>query len=206
MGAKLGLNPWWSMWVRPKKTMEALQALPASYRILWLLGLYGFNYACSFILLFSLGHSYSAGLLLGIALVAAIPVGALTVSIMSALLFILGKLVGGKGSYARILSAAAWSCVGYIPVALLWLVAAFLFGRGAFIDGYIAEQATTTGSFFALSLFLINVVALIWVIVMLVNALGVVQRFSAWMGLLNLALAATVLGVVKWIITMQIGS
>lgn len=199
MEKKLGINPWLTIWVRPRQTIRALVEYNVNFRILILCFIYGFQYLLQTSQFLALGQNTSLLMIILFSAILAIPVGYIIFNILSFFYFLLGKLIKGKGSFKQIRAATYWSSVPLIISVLAWIILMGVHGNNLFIPGY---EKHLLGISVALNVAigLVQVVIAVWAIIIFLHALGEVQGFSAWMALLNAFLAAVSLSAVLFLI------
>jgi len=199
MKTELGLNPWLSIWVKPRQTMRALMDYNVNYRFIALCAIFGFQYMLQVTQFLSLGRDINLFVILLIALLLCIPVGYILFNISSAFLFWVGKLIKGKGTFKQIRAASYWTSVPNVVTILIWIVLMVLHGGNLFIAGYERDMAgAAIGVNVGASI--LQTALGIWMLVIFLHALGEVQKFSAWMALLNLFLSGLAIFIVMFII------
>lgn len=182
------MNPWISIWTKPKATMNEIVAENPN-RSLWALAwIYGF---CSLMNLFqsmALGNSMGmAGIFILAALFAPFW-GYINFSVWSYLVFIVGKCLKGRGSFKAVRAAYAWSVVPIIINVPLWLLMAVLFGHQLFVN-FQTVVMTQAQTFFVFCLFVLKVVLSVWSLVIYLNGLAAVQSFSVLRSISNVVLS-----------------
>ena len=199
MSNKLGFKPWFSIWVKPRATISNILTTDRTRCFYCISFVYGFQYIMSFAQLFSWGKSIDFYLIGLIALVLALPIGVILISIVSFVMYYLGKLLGGKGDYKEVRTAVSWAYVTAAVSTLVW-IALFIIYKGAiFYGSFPAMHAqTVTFPFYAIAM-VIQVVVGIWSVVIMCNTLSVVQRYSVWLGLLNILMTSILLGVLFYV-------
>lgn len=205
MKTELGLNPWLSIWVKPRRTIRALIETNVSYRFIALCAIYGFQYMLQVAQFLSLGRNFSLIFILLIALVLCIPVGYILFNISSAFLFWVGKLIKGKGTFKQVRAASYWSSVPNVVSLVIWVVLMVAHGSGMFVAGYETEL-TQTGLGVNMGASILQLILGVWMIVIFLHALGEVQGFSAWMALLNAFLSGLAMVIVVFAITWGISA
>lgn len=188
MTQELGLNPWLSIWVKPRKTIRALIDYNVNYRFIILCVIYGFQYMLQAAQFISMGSDSSLWLILLLSIILAIPVGYIAFTFGSFALFLLGKLIKGKGTFKQVRAATYWSSVPMVITIAIWIVLMVVHGNSLFVAGY-ERGLTGTGITINIVAALIQVIIGVWGLVIFLHALGEVQGFSAWMALLNTFLA-----------------
>lgn len=188
-------NPWFSIWTHPRATVAKIAAENPN-RSLWLLAsIYGF---CSLMSLFqSLMVGVSLGLI-GIVILAIVfaPIwGWLNFSIWSLFVNWVGKWFRGHGSFKTVRCAYAWSCVPILVNVPLWLLMVALFGQQLFLEEPAPMMATGQAVFF-FAVLAIKVVLAIWSLVIYLNALAQVEKFSILRSIFTVVIAAILVSIV----------
>jgi len=185
MATKFTMNPWFGMWVRPREMIRQIIAENPRFRFGILSFLYGLPSLFHVAQNFSLGLHFPLSVILGGAVVLGIVYGLLSLSIMSALIYWTGKWLKGAASYLEIRAAVSWSNVTNIVPVCLWVLLILLCGQGVFDETFMQGFVTSQNAGILFPFFLLQFVVSIWSFVILFQALGEVQKFSAWMALLN---------------------
>ncbi|MDX8431758.1 MAG: Yip1 family protein [Candidatus Algichlamydia australiensis] len=193
-------NPWFSIWVRPKQTIQEITDKNPRMRFFVLSFIYGFPWMLQFAQSLSIGMSWSLPFLLILAIVLAIPVGAIAFSLTAVILHWTGKLIKGQSSFINLRAAVSWSNVPNVVTIALWLVLLGFFGIHLFDSYFTSHDFTSTERMVVMITSGIELVAMIWSLVILVHAVAAVQKFSSWMGLLNVILSIIVLILLSYII------
>ena len=200
MKEKLGLNPWLSIWVRPRETIRALISYNVNYRFLLLSAFCGFIYMLQSSQFLSLGQESSLLSILIVSLLLAIPIGYIVFNIAAVFMYFVGKLIKGKGSYKEVRAAIYWASVPNVVSSFLWIIMMIAFGKALFVTGF-EENLPNSLIGMILSVAILHIAIAIWGLIILVKAIVEVQGFSAWMGLLNTFLSWVALSIVLFIIT-----
>ncbi len=111
-----------------------------------------------------------------------------------------GKLFKGQGQFSSIRAAYAWSCV---PIALnvpLWLLMVVIFGHQLFLNLPDAHLMDAGKVFLLFVILIAKVVLAIWSLVIYVNGLAEVQKFSVLKAILNIIVAMIIVAVVLFIL------
>jgi hypothetical protein len=198
-------NPWLTIWTRPRETMARIAAENPN-RSLWLLaGIYGF---CSLMNLFQsieLGSAMGTAGIVILGFLIAPFWGYLNFSIWSWFVFFVGKWFKGQGHFSTVRSAYAWSCVPVIVNIPLWLLMVALFGHQLFLnfpDAHLLPSGMVT---FLFVILIVKVVLAVWSLVIYLNALAEVQKFSILRAILNVVVAAVVLTFVLFVVWALLG-
>ena len=202
MKEHLSTNPWLQIWVHPRQTMQEILNYDVKYRFVLLSGIYGFPLVLSFAQSLSLGRSMSLSIIFLISLVLAVFIGMLGITISSAILYWIGKWIGGQGSYLEVRSAVAWSNVPNAIQIVLWLVLLAGFGNKVFDQDFTNTPFVGGDLGFVVCLFLAQAALGIWSFVILLHTLGAAQQFSAWKSLLNIFIPIALLIVGMWFVSL----
>ncbi len=205
MKEKLGLNPWLSIWVHPRKTIRTLIEYNTNYRLVALCAIYGFQYILQILQYLSLGQGTSLIFVILLALIFSIPVGYIVFNVLSAFYFWIGKLIKGKGSFKQIRAATYWSSVPMVVSCLVWIVLMVLHGNSLFVAGYETKLVGAAAAV-SMGLGVLQLVIGIWGLIIMLHALGEVQGFSAWMALLNLVLAGLAIFILLFLVVWGVSS
>lgn len=200
MDQRLDVNPWWKMWVQPRKTIRAVVNYNNRYGFIGLCFLYGLAQGAHFAQGFSLGVELSLWVVVALIVLLAIPIGAISFSLASLVLYWTGKLVRGKGSYHDIRAAVSWSNVTAILSVIFIGLMVLSFGEMFFYKQF-AETVFQDWRAVLLITFLVAELTLaLWKLVIFILALAEVQRFSGWMAILNVILVVIVYFIVFFVV------
>lgn len=186
-------NPWFTMWIRPRATIEHVIKTQPEHMILLLAVLGGISQGLDRATGDSLGDHMPLIAVLMSALVGGAVSGVLQLYIGGALLRWTGKWLGGKAEGVKIRAALAWSNVPVVWGLIVWALAIALFQQELFTADMPRTEADPKMLVVLIALGVANFTLAIWSIVLLVKSLGQVQGFSAWKGLANVLLALLVL-------------
>lgn len=189
-------HPWLSIWTRPRATIAEIVASHPN-RSLWVLAaIYGFSSLMNLFQSGSLGSKMGVVPILILAVVFSPLWGYVAFSFWSWFVSWTGKWFKGKGPYTHIRAAYAWSCVPMVFQIPLWLFLVAVFGRKLFTA--FPEGAALGPSEASLLFFLLigKVVLAVWSLVIYVNALAEVQKFSILRAIGNLIAAAILVAIV----------
>ncbi len=200
MSKKLGFNPWLSMWTKPRETIQKIVEIDPNYRLAVLSGIYGFISLLGSFQTMSLGYKFNFFLIIIAALILAPLWGYVIFSVVSYFVYFTGRWIGGKAIYKEVRSSFAWSNAPMTVNVILWVVMGILFGQTLFLDfpgGNLLTQ-NQVGILFAI--LLAQLIISVWILVLFVNALSQVQKFSIAKSVLNLIMSVVFLGVIMLVI------
>ncbi len=207
MSSEIGFNPWLAIWVRPRETIRKIVDHNPKFRFIPLSMIYGFSTLLQLAETASLGEVMNPWLILLITLVLSPLYGMLMITISSGLLFWTGKWIKGKANYLQVRSAFAWSSVPLVLDIFFKLVTLGTFGDIVFISG--VEGIEPIGAWQTLligTLFIVELVVLIWTLVILFIGLSEVQQFSIGKAVLNFVFMFVILFaaifIINWVMSM----
>lgn len=186
------LNPWISMWTRPRATMQQIIEENPERLVLLLAAIGGFSEALDRASTENLGDKMALPVIFAMAAVAGPILGIAGLYIGGALLRWTGEWIGGKGTSTTIRAAWAWSNVLLIWSLLLWIPALGFFGNEFFTAEIPGIEGDPLMLFILLGIGAVEVVIRLWTFVVYLKCLGQVQGFSAWKALGNTLLAGLV--------------
>jgi hypothetical protein len=198
-------NPWLEIWVKPRATIaRLLQESPN--RGFWILAIiYGFSSTLNWMQSIMLGQRFGMPHIFLMALVLSPLWGYVGFSILSWIVYHTGKWLKGMGTFKEVRFAYAWSCCPLIVNVLLWLLLASLYGRALFANFSPETQALSRAEIGILfSIFLIRIASAIWSLVIYLNALAEVRRYSVLRAIGNVLISGLIVMVGVYLI-MWIG-
>lgn len=196
-------NAWLSIWAHPRETIRRIVAENKD-KSLWLLAsIYGFSSLLSSFQSLSLGSIFGVLPIFLLALIFAPIWGYVAFSIWSWVVTWSGKWLKGSGDFRGVRAAYAWSCVPLVVSDLIWLAMLVLFGVSLFMSPAAGGQVFPQGQMaLLLVLLLAKVVLSVWSLVIYINTLAEVQKFSALRAIGNIVIAGILIGVVVGILSI----
>ena len=183
------LNPWFSMWLHPRRTIRRIVETNPDRLVLLLAAVGGIVEALINASSDSKGENMSLQAILLTALIGGPLMGVIGLWLGGALLRWTGGWIGGQADSRRIRATLAWANVPLVWSLLLWIPALLLFGAELFATATpILDASTMLSGLYMVFSFGIGIVS-IWAFVVFLHALGEVQGFSAWKALGNSILA-----------------
>lgn len=191
-------NPWFDILFKPRETMRGIvESNPKrGFRVLYFL--YGIPFALNMAQSLSLASHMPVWAIALIALVMSAPMGWAGINITAALFFAAGKWIRGGATFPQVRSAVAWSSVPNIATILMWAVLLSVFSGQVFFKEFAETPFVGYQAAVIFAVFFVQSVASIWGFVILLQALGEVQRFSAWRALFNVIIPFGLLLLVAW--------
>lgn len=185
-------SPWFSMWIRPRKTIRKIINTDPFQHITLLAAIAGIGITLSRASQNSLGDGDSLAQILILAIPVGMIGGILSLYMRGALLEWTGGWIGGRAQSHEIRAALAWSGIIDIWLMLLWIPDLLIFGKELFTTQTPQIDASTPLTVLFWLSFTIQTIGVIWAVVVSLKCLGEVQRFSTWKALGNSALPVLV--------------
>ncbi len=180
------LTPWFSIWTKPRATIQQVIDTNPRRFVLLLAAMAGVQPGVVFGIA-ALGISTGAVMMaLGMAVAGAV-LSIAGLYIGSVLLHWIGSKFSGRATSVQIRAAIAWSLIPLICFNVLGILFGTLFGASLLIG--------TGGDFMVVMWGLISIAAGGWTFVLLIKCLQQIQGFSMWYALANVLLA----GFILWI-------
>jgi len=186
------LNPWFSIWTKPRDTIQKIVDEDPYKFVIFLAALSGFYEQLHQATGNSQGDSWSLPTILLFAVFAGSIMGIIVLYIWSALLRWTGKWIGGKASPENIRAAVAWSSVPKLWGLALWIPALAILGEEVFTSDTSMLEETPALLYMAFVFAAIWVTTWIWAFIVFLKCLGQVQGFSAWKAMGNTILAGVI--------------
>ena len=199
------LNPWVSMWTKPRATIQQIVDTNPQRLVLLLAAAAGFGQALDRASINSIGDRVDWPVIFIVAAVGGPIAGLIGLYIGGALIHWTGTWIGGKTSAENIRAAIAWSSVPMLWALVLWIPELALFGQELFTAETPVIDADTTLNSAFLAFGVVEVTIGIWTLIVYLKCLAQVQGFSAWKALGNSILAGLVIIVPILIIAIAIG-
>jgi len=178
------INPWVSMWTRPRKTIRALVDYKPNYGVFYLASLFAFQDLLYYANWWSFGTKFSPlSIFLG-SLILCPLVGLVWVYFAGWIFYFTGRWLHGRASASHLRKALAWSKVPVSINLLVWL-GFLIFGVPS---AFILEGSHDTGLFSTIFLNFISLATGIWSFVLLVQSIREVQHFSISHSIINVAM------------------
>ncbi|MDN3504137.1 MAG: YIP1 family protein [Rhabdochlamydiaceae bacterium] len=171
----LKLNPWLSIWLKPRDTIRAIKEYDPKHRFHVMCLIYGFLWMLSMSQTISLGHFYGVPMIVIVSLILAWPVGYIMISVSSLLFLWVGKLFKGKGRYVEVRAAVAWANAPSLITIITWIILMAAYGSRLFM----ADKGAMDAEFGLVDvLFVVQVIVAVWSMVILIFGLSGAQGFS----------------------------
>ena len=197
-------SPWLTIWCEPRATIQRIVAENPN-RSLWVLAaIYGFLSILNSFQSIAVVSVERPFLLLLVAAVLSPFWGYAVFSIWSWVVHIVGKWLKGEGSFINLRAAFAWSCAPLSVNVVFWVLMIAFFGATFFLNGQEGYPATHRQAAFVFLMLIGKVVVAIWSLVIYINALAEVQKFSILRSIFNVIISWIIVGVVLGLILFSI--
>ncbi len=183
------LNPWFSIWTRPRATMRTILDTDPTRMVVLLAMIGGISNALDNASARSLGDTWALPSIFVLAAIGGSIAGLIEVYLGGLIMRWTGRWIGGQGSLGEIRAAIAWSNVPLIWALLLWIPSLALYGEEMFLSEAPRMDANWVP---AILLGIADVVVLVWWFFVYLECLGETQGFSAGKALGNTLLTTLV--------------
>ncbi|TWT82245.1 Yip1 domain protein [Planctomycetes bacterium CA13] len=175
------LNPWLSIWTRPRATIRSIVETNVTDSVLLLSALYGITRTLSRASSKSLGDQMGLTSILLIALIVG-PIGGLITIYLSALIIgFTARMLGGTATTEEMRAALAWGFLPATATLVLWPPAIMILGHEMFTSAMNMNNPLAAVTMLGVGLTMI--VLAIWSMFTSCKTIGEVNRFSAWRAL-----------------------
>ncbi len=189
------LNPWFTVWTKPRATMRAILDTDPKRMVVLLAALAGIGGALDMASLWDLGEMFSVPAIILTSICAGSATGIIMLYLSGALLSWTGTWLKGQATARDARAAVAWSTVPEIWALLLWIPELALYGRGLFVSDMSDLYGRPVLILVYLFFILIELIISVWAIIVYIKCLAEAQRFSAWKALVNALMVFCILAV-----------
>lgn len=183
------LNPWRTLWSRPRATIRQIVATQPERHVVMLAAVGGIFQWLDQATLRATGDQLPLHMILAAALIVGPISGIITLYLLGFLIALTGRWLGGTASPLHMRAALGWYNWPGICIGLLWIPQLALAGHESFTSKTPRIDADP-GLYAAVTLISIPKFLLgIWAAIILCMCIGQLQGFSAWKGLGNVVLA-----------------
>lgn len=177
------LNPFLSVWTKPKQTIKQVMETKNILFTVLIAGLAGIGSGLINVQDSGFNEGLPTIMVIVLALVLGPIIGIAGVFIVSGLYVLIGKLLGGSGTYREMVKAMGPAYIPQVGVALIYLLLALIYGEMFIMEPDPSTFAITSipiGVYIAT--LLISVVLGVWGTVITCKAIGIVHQFSSLRG------------------------
>ena len=200
------LNPWFSIWLQPRATMQQILDTDPTRLVLLLVLLTGFSHALNNAAVDNVGDKVDSWHAVVVACAIGGPIsGILGLFLGGYLLRKTGSWLGGTANQREVRAAIGWGGVPSIWLGLLWIPSIGLFGDDNFTSATPRVNDDPMLASVLLFLGLVRLLGSSWSIVIWLKCLGQVHKFSAWRALGSVLLMALVLVVPVFLLILLAG-
>jgi hypothetical protein len=183
------VNPWVSVWTRPRETVRYLLETDPERMVLVLATLGGISQLLDQASTRNAGDTFPATTVVLLAILLGPAIGLFSLFLGSVLVAWTGRWMGGAGSARQLRTAIAWANVPMVAGLLVWIPLVLGVGEEMFTSYTPRLEASPVLALMVLLLGMVGIILAIWSLVILLKGVGEVQGFSAWKALGNLLLA-----------------
>lgn len=189
------LNPWKSIWIRPKATIRFVLATDPGRAVLALAALSGISGMLDRLVMKSVGDQLELSVIILLAILVGPITGIIGLYLGGALLRWTGSWLRGTAESIEVRAAIAWSSVPVVCWLPAWVPQIVLFGKELFTTETprIDESSTLLGALIGIGV--LEVVVGIWSFVLMLHTIGQAHGFSAWKALGSIILAFFVIAI-----------
>lgn len=184
-GVTATLNPWTSIWFRPRATIQHVVDTELEKHVVALAALSGIVQALDNASGRNLGDALPFPVVLGLAFILGPILGLIGVYLWAWLLRWTGRWLGGRATLPQLRTAIAWGSVPMIAAGVPLLLMLILIGPELFTESTPRLDAQPTRSLVFLGLVVVQLVMALWGIVTLLKTVAQVQGFSVWRAFVN---------------------
>ncbi len=179
------INPWVSIWTRPRATIE-LVAASGNKTIVWALAaLAGFSQSLDRASMRSLGDNMGWPTILLIAALVGPLGGLLMLQIGSIIFRWSGRFFNGQAPIDHIQAAMAWSQIPGLAGLLLWIPEIAIFGQELFTTETPIIDSSSTLRIAIIGFAIVEIGLGIWSLILFFICMSQVQRYSVWMAIIH---------------------
>lgn len=174
------INPWLSIWIRPRLTIRTLLESEPERAVLLLAAVGGVAEALDRASSSGIGDRVPYDVALAVTLAVGPLAGILTLFLGGYVLSWTGRWIGGQSTAEDVRTALAWANVPVLGILALWVMEIAFIGSELFTTATPRlDSSPLLGNAF-LMFFLGQMIFGIWALIILLHGLGEAHRFSAW--------------------------
>lgn len=186
------LNPWFSMWFKPRATIQQIIETDPTRWVLLLVAFNGIFEVFDRAMEKNLGDGLDWTSILLLAVVTGPLFGVVGLFLFGWLVGWTGRWIGGIGSHENIRAAIAWATIPTVWALALWIPMIAVFGQDMFVSPKNITSADPSLIYNLWGFSIVLLFAEITAFILLCQTLGQVQGFSAWKALGNVIIAVLV--------------
>ena len=184
---------WLAIFYKPSETILSIVKENPNKGLFRLCAIFGFAHLLQIAQLYAFSEKFSLMFILLFTIILSPIWGYLIFALSSFLIYFTGKWIQGKALYKECRAAMAWSSMPMLFNDLGWIAMIILFGKELFSRFPAGEFLTPSQISLLFVLLILQVAAVIWSLVIYLNALSAVQRFSTIRAILNVILSTVII-------------
>lgn len=178
----------WKMCCNPQETIQKVLSRHRKKLFYLLAGIYGLPIVLHLAQMLSLGSKVPLGLIWLFALILAPMIGAVLITILSTILFWVGKLFKGKATKDEMIKMFAWANLPMTLSVAGWIILSLVFGYRVFTSHFINQLFSSAQESILLFASILQFAAVLWPFFLIVKSLVVIQRYSLQKAVMNVAI------------------
>lgn len=195
------MNIWLSIWYQPRKTVRyAIEHKNLGLAMI-LVSIAGIIQLLDQSSAKSLGESLPVVAIIVMSIIGGPIIGLIGWLIGSGLNYLVGRMFGGKGTYAELRMAFGISSIILVWGGLVWIPDLIILGKDVFTDQFYFSSLQYAWLFLSL---LLNVAIGVWAFTANVFAVAEAHRFSAWKGLLTVLIPVIIIMTITLIVVFSV--
>lgn len=175
------LNPWLSIWIKPRKTIRQIVKTDPTRYVTILAALAGVSQVFTEASNEHVGDTATLAFIMATALIAGPFVGLISLHLGAAVVRWVAEQFKGRATTVELRAAIAWAAIPAIINLVILIVEISMFGVEIFSTATPQVEANVVLS---TVLFVIDAVLAVWAVVLLVACLSAVSHVSTWVGLM----------------------
>lgn len=191
------VNPWTSVWLHPRKTVQYVVEYKTGSFILLIAAITGIIHFLDQATIQNLGDLLNLPAILLVSLIAGPIFGVIGLYIASGIYHALSMMLGGLGTFEDSRKAFTVSSIVIVIGGLIWIPDLLILRHGNFISDYDFSFGQFGWSIISL---IVNFAIGIWSLVVQIATISEVHRFSSWKASLVVFLPIIVLIVIAIVI------
>jgi len=199
------VNPWFSVWTKPRSTIRQIVDSDPKRLTLLLICLVGIGSALDQMSKANVGDTLSIPVIFLIAAILGPIASIITWYISAYLLKWTGGWLKGQANLVNIRTAMAWSYIPMVVILMLWIPMIAIFGGELFTTETPNMDGNQGLAMALIGFAVVQAVLTIWCLIVYLKMLGEVQGFSAWKALGNSLLAGLIIAIPVVAIAIGVG-
>ena len=195
------VNPWVSIWTRPRATIQQIVETDLTRHVLVLAALAGVRQALNEMSISQLGDDFGPAGLIVFGLGAGAVAGMVGLYLAAWLFEVIGRRLGGTARTPELRAALAWGGVPLVAALAVVAVEVLLYGQVIFTS----EMPSLNEKPVFVALRVVESVLSIWALVLVLKCVSQVQGFSIWKAVASTVLATLAIVVPIGLLVLVLG-